>query len=243
MLLDNMEKCLEQTDWKDGEKAAEHALFVRLFAHSASEDQPLQLHQLFPFLKNTAVQDQELPRTNLEHNTIHKLPRLMMDLSAADKFRKVMEPFVPLREGELPRGRFLKVAAKSSSVDVMHSFPLLPGVKNGVALVEVQIKTLQLETSAIRPSILYDDCIAKAAISDKEGELTLHILSSSKMHTSLLEMIPASGVLVLKGGDTFNVFTGIGEKNKKTHVKTVPKNLILVVLSPKKAEDWTNQPF
>ena len=235
LLLDTLMALFQgHRDWGEHDKATQIVLFWRLYAQTLIYRKltSIRLHQIFPFLEGTGLEDVDLPL--YKEKTFETLSNLMASY-AADDF-EAEEPLVPLKEGGPSRGRVLNMTDHSSSL--IHSFRLHPGLKrNTVRLVDLQLKHLAGDCPGTSWADLFEQSIAKARIAEKEGKSTLHIVSSSETHQSVQSLMPDSGVLVLKEEMASSFLRKLGKEcAAEEHV--IPENITLVILSPEKANEW-----
>jgi hypothetical protein len=87
-------KKLPETEgaWQKQERNVSETLYSYFAYHSyisqlSATPPPMTLHQLFPFLEDTGVLDQELPHTNIEVSNRLELPRFGKTDTASYKFR------------------------------------------------------------------------------------------------------------------------------------------------------------
>ncbi len=100
---------------------------------------------------------------------------------------------------------------------------------------EVQSKATQLQGNATSPKVLRDDCCKKCTLSPNPNEFTLHILSAQKT-TGPLQKETKDRPLVLTPGQCMTFEPG--QKGASSVQVTVPKQMYLVVLSPKANQQW-----
>jgi len=173
---------------------------------------PFTLHQLLPFLKGSTLQDQELPDTPLDQ-IASAFAKGRKKLDASGRFAALLKA---RKQAPSSAGVVFQMMKGSSTADIIIDFPLVPGVDPGIRVVEVQVKAPTQQKNATPLSVLHKDCCKKATISINPNEWTLHILSATKMTGDLQNMIPASGILVLRPGQSLIYQRGLNAEEKRT---------------------------